>query len=258
MILESEKEAVIRVWEETEEYRTIVENVSGGSDVDVERKMRYWASKLQERPGGTLWSADSDGRLKQGERRGVKRRGNRNRKSNGGRQDRSKASKTNKCVSATKNSSRRREWRAQTSRRQRVDWQRYGRAEEVQASSEGEMRGVKRTRPAGKTKGEHEGKGGGFGCTGKQQETREEEEERVRMAPNMGAGGSHTQAMSDPGEEENKQGEVRDESGEEEQGENRRMRFRFWVHKPSNMWLGKPYWPAAAYVALSRVQYDLA
>ena len=40
-------------------------------------------------------------------------------------------------------------------------------------------------------KGEHEGKGGGFGRKGKQQETREEEEGTVRMAPNMGAGGSH-------------------------------------------------------------------
>ena len=30
---------------------------------------------------------------------------------------------------------------------------------------------------------------------------REEEEERDRMAPNMGAGGSHPQAMSDPGKE---------------------------------------------------------
>ena len=35
-------------------------------------------------------------------------------------------------------------------------------------------------------KGEHEGKGGGFGHNGKQQETRERREERVRMAPNMG------------------------------------------------------------------------
>ena len=46
-------------------------------------------------------------------------------------------------------------------------------------------------------KGEHEGKGGGFGHKGKQQEKREREEEQVRMAPNMGAGGSHPQAMSD-------------------------------------------------------------
>ena len=68
-------------------------------------------------------------------------------------------------------------------------------------------------------KGEHEGKGGGFGRKGKQQETVEEQDEWVQMAPNMGAGGSHPQAMSDPGEEENKQEEVREESREEEQEE---------------------------------------
>ena len=53
-ILESEKEAVIRMLEETDEYRKIVEDVSGGSDVDVERKMRHWASILQERPRGDI------------------------------------------------------------------------------------------------------------------------------------------------------------------------------------------------------------
>ena len=53
-ILESEKEAVIQMLEETEEYRKIVEDVSGGSDVDVERKMRHWANKLQERPRGDV------------------------------------------------------------------------------------------------------------------------------------------------------------------------------------------------------------
>ena len=35
-----------------------------------------------------------------------------------------------------------------------------------------------------------------------EQETAEEDEGRVRMAPNMGAGGSHPQATSDPGEKE--------------------------------------------------------
>ena len=55
-------------------------------------------------------------------------------------------------------------------------------------------------------KGEHEGKGGGFGHNGKQQETRERGEERVRMEPNMGAGGSHPQATSDPGEREMAEG----------------------------------------------------
>ena len=53
-ILESEKEAVIQMLEETEEYRKIVDDVSGGSDVDMEWKMRYWASKLRERPGADI------------------------------------------------------------------------------------------------------------------------------------------------------------------------------------------------------------
>ena len=61
-------------------------------------------------------------------------------------------------------------------------------------------------------KGEHEGKGGGFGHKGKHPEMRERKEERVRMAPNMGAGGSHPQATSDPGKEE--KGEERDTSAE--------------------------------------------
>ena len=64
------------------------------------------------------------------------------------------------------------------------------------------MRGVGETRPAG-----HEGKGGGFGRKG---ETREEEEERIRMAPNMGARGSQPQAISDPGEEEAAEGHKKD------------------------------------------------
>ena len=56
-------------------------------------------------------------------------------------------------------------------------------------------------------KGEHEGKGGGFGRKGFQQSVRENEEEWGRVAPNMGAGGSHPQATSDPGERERKRHE---------------------------------------------------
>ena len=68
-------------------------------------------------------------------------------------------------------------------------------------------------------KGEHEGKGGGFGYKGKHPETREEEEEGVRMAPNMGAGGSHPQAMSDPRKKKETRGlrwaDCNDEEGKE-------------------------------------------
>ena len=39
-ILEGEKDAVIRMLEETAEYRNIVAYVSEGSDVEVERKVR--------------------------------------------------------------------------------------------------------------------------------------------------------------------------------------------------------------------------
>ena len=51
--------------EETEEYRKIVDDVSGGSDVDMEWKMRYWASKLRERSGahilesGLRWAVEA-------------------------------------------------------------------------------------------------------------------------------------------------------------------------------------------------------
>ena len=80
----------------------------------------------------------------------------------------------------------------------------------MQAPSEGEMRGTGRTRPTGKVKGKvteekanMKAKGEGFGSKGFQQSVKEadEEDERVRMAPNMGAGGSHPRATSDPGRE---------------------------------------------------------
>ena len=81
-ILESEKEAVIRMLEETE-YRKIVDDVSGGSDVDMEWKMRHWASKLRERPGadilecGLRWAVEArrKGRDKQEEQRRQAKQG---------------------------------------------------------------------------------------------------------------------------------------------------------------------------------------
>ena len=69
--------------EETEEYRKIVEDVSGGSDVEVERKMRHWASILQERPRGDVlecglrWAVEArrKGRDKQQEQRRQAKQG---------------------------------------------------------------------------------------------------------------------------------------------------------------------------------------
>ena len=50
-ILESDKDAVIRMSEENEDHRKLVEDVSGGSDIEVERKMQHWATALQARAG---------------------------------------------------------------------------------------------------------------------------------------------------------------------------------------------------------------
>ena len=104
-ILEREKEAVIRMLEETEEYRKIVEDVSGGSDVDVERKMRHWASILQERPRGDIlecglrWAVEAR-RKKKGQTARATAASKARRK----RQNSNKASKASKCVSAKNNS----------------------------------------------------------------------------------------------------------------------------------------------------------
>ena len=77
----------------------------------------------------------------------------------------------------------------------------------------------RRERKGNGGKGEHEGKGEGFGHKGKQQETRTkkgedngEEQDVGRTAPNMGAGGSHPQAILDPEKEEEK-GDPKDEMG---------------------------------------------
>ena len=50
-ILESDKDAVIRMLEENEHYRTIVDDVSGGSDIEVKRKMQHWETTLQAGAG---------------------------------------------------------------------------------------------------------------------------------------------------------------------------------------------------------------
>ena len=86
-------------------------------------------------------------------------------------------------------------------------------------------------------KGEHEGKGGGFGSKGFQQSVKEadEEDERVRMAPDMGAGCSHPQATSDPGEREREEkretrgmrwADCEDDEGKEKEGQEKEKETR--------------------------------
>ena len=221
-ILESEKEAVIRMLEETEEYRKIVDDVSGGSDVDMEWKMRYWASKLRERPGadilecGLRWVVEArrKGRDKQEEQR---------RQAKQGEKTEQEQSKQGKQVHFGEE-----QHLGKTGAENAGEPEVMDKTTEVRTGrgSTGLVRGGDERCRADETskgkgkgnvgKGEHEGKGGGFGHSGKQQEMREREEERVRMAPNMGAGGSHPQATSDPGEEQAAEGEQQRNEEKEE------------------------------------------
>ena len=84
-----------------------------------------------------------------------------------------------------------------------LDEVRTGRGNTGLVRGGGESRQTDETRVKGKGKGnggkgEH-GSKGGLGGKGER-----EEDERVQVAPNMGAGGSHPQAMTDPGEEDGK------------------------------------------------------
>ena len=178
-ILESEKEAVIRMLEETEEYRKIVEDVSGGSDVDVERKMRHWARKGRDKQQEQWRQA------KQGERTEQER-------SEQGKQvcfgEEQQLGKT-EVENAGEPEVMGRTTELRTGRGSaglvRGRDERF-RADETSRKGKGKGNGGK---------GEHEGKGGA-GSKGRQQV-----ENSV-----MEAGGSHPQATSDPGEGEMAEG----------------------------------------------------
>ena len=84
-ISESEKEAVLRMWEENEGSRKIIEVMPEGSDVEMEQALHNYRTAGREVLGWDQGQADMmecglDGRWKQGEKEcGSKR------KSNGGR-----------------------------------------------------------------------------------------------------------------------------------------------------------------------------
>ena len=185
---------MIQAIEEDERYRNLLAYVSEGNDAKVEQNMQYWKTELQAQPGADKGQMKV---LECGIRWAVEARRKRKRR-------RARATAAGRASAELRTGAKQasqvrfgEEERLGETRAESTDVPEVTQAQEVQDSSKG-MRGVGRTRPAGKAKergnggkGEHEGNGGVFGRKGKQQETREEEKERVRMAPNMGAGGSH-------------------------------------------------------------------
>ena len=225
-ILESEKEAIIRMWEENEGNRTFVQGISEGSDVEMEQTLQIYRAAGREAlrwnqgqadivECGLRWAVEARRKARRQHEEEQRRQGEQ------GQHLGQEESKREKQVNLDDEE----QARAKNTDEPEV----MGRLTEVRTGrgSAGLVRGgdercwADETNRKGKGKGnggkgEHEGKGGGFGHKGKQQEKREREEEQVRMAPNMLAGGSHPQAMSDLGETEMAEGEQeRNEEKEE-------------------------------------------
>ena len=101
----------LRRLEENEGYQEIVENMSEGSEEDVQHNVQDYVAGIQKlswlnKERWSTWKVESGGQLKRGETEGAKSKNNggRTRENNGGReskgrtQDRSKASKASQCV----------------------------------------------------------------------------------------------------------------------------------------------------------------
>ena len=199
-IQECDKEAVIWMIEENEVYREIIECVAEGSDVEVEDKMQWYLTKAQEFSGFDKGQRET---VDYGIRWAVEKR-----KKGRGREEEETARQEQWKKMRFGEQEPPVETQAQSTDKQDA----MSGLEEVKTSSEGEMRGVRRTRPVEKGKGnggkgEH-GSKGGLRSKGTLKDVRQhEEDERVRVAPNMGAGGSPPpQATSDPGEEDAEEG----------------------------------------------------
>ena len=206
---------VLRRLEENEEYQKIIECVSEGSEGDVQQKVQNYLAHIQkvswmnkeqfEHLESGVWQAVEARRKgrdeQQEQRRQVERREEQSKQGKqvcfGQEQQLGKTGAENAGEPEVMGGTTEvRTGRGSAGLVRRGDER--CRADETNRKGKGKGNGGK---------GEHEGKGGGFCHEGKQQETREREEERVRMAPNVGAGSSHPQAMSDPEEGEMAEGE---------------------------------------------------
>ena len=233
-ILENEKEAIIRMWEENEASRKLMDVIPEGSDVEIEQALQSYRTAGREVLGwdqgqadmmecGLRWAVEARRKGRRQQEEEQRRQGKQ------GQQPGQEESKQDKQVDLGDEEQARAESTDEP--------EAMGRLAEVRTGtgSAGLVRGGDERCRADETrkgkgkgnggKGEHEGKGGGIGHSGKQQEIREREEERVRMAPNMGAGGSHPQAMAEEEmKEEEKKGvrrlrwaDCEDDEGKEEE-----------------------------------------
>ena len=116
-ILESEKEAVIRMWDENEGSRKFIEVIPEGSDVEIEQALQSYRTAGREVLGwdqgqavmmecGLRWAVEArrKGRPQQEKEQRRQQEEEQRRQGKIRTQNRSKASKASKCVSAKKTS----------------------------------------------------------------------------------------------------------------------------------------------------------
>ena len=199
-ILENEKDAIIRMWEENEASRKLMDVIPKGSDVEMEQALQCYRTAGREVLGwdqgqadmmecGLRWAVEA---RRKGRRQQVEEQRRQGEQGQHPGQEQSKQGKQVDFGDEEQARAKSTDEPAVMGRTTEV-WTGRGSAGLVRRGDE-RCRADETRKGKGKGNGgksEHQGKGGGFG-KGKQQETREREEERVRMAPNLGAGGSHT------------------------------------------------------------------
>ena len=190
----------------SEGCQKIIDCVSEESEGEVEQKLQNYLAWIQEVSGLDKEQLENIG----GEvRRAVEAR----RRGRGTEREQTGEIEQGKKVSFVEEEERRAESTDEQDAMDGLDEMRTGRGSAGLVRGGDERGQANETSRKGKGKGpggkgEHEDKGRGFGGKGMQQGTRTmkdgELEKQDRVAPNMGAGGSHNQAISDTAENEGK------------------------------------------------------
>ena len=242
---EESRKMMVRMLQENEDNRKMIESMSEGSDIDMEQTLQNYQTACRDVLG---WDREQVGMMERGLRWAVEARRKERREEQEQRREEEQEKEQRREEQEQRRQEQQEETRADSTHEPEVTSTpvevRTGRgsaglvrggdgrhlADESNRTGKGKGKG-------NEGKGEHEGKGdkGGKGFQQstkmmkggeelkseenethkelkreEEQETAEEDEGRVRMAPNMGAGGSHPQATSDP-EEESRAQEAREE-----------------------------------------------
>ena len=229
---EESRKMMVRMLEENEDNQKMIESMSEGSDVDMEQTLQNYRTACRDVLG---WDREQVGMMERGLRWAVEAR----RKERREEQEQRREEEQEEEQRREEQEQRRQEEQEEEQRREEQEQRRQEQQEETRAESTDEPEVTRRPvevrtgrGSAGLVRGgdgrhladesNRKGKGKGNGGKGGVQVEEEEyrwdakrkvvrmmkreedqeanEEEQGRVAPNMGAGGSHPQATSDPRE----------------------------------------------------------